>query len=1030
MLSSTLALGGLAGCHEGVAIDEQPLVSDSGVLIPGGQALAHPLTLEAGITLTKGAWAHDGTESHEPENFAYVAPATLGEALELPVGSIFIGDVIIPADVSLQPGSILPGARVLSSEGANAEILPAAAVVPPSAELSAELNALPPESLLTGARETLEVELPVPAGSLFPNGTRTPDGDVIAEALPDAFVDVVASEATTLPPGTLMLGGMQLPEAEGITIDEPINAFVGSYRLPEDAVIPAPGIGLPAGTRLDAAVLIPRGATFLIDSTLPAETQLGLGYLEPPMESPPELVMTGASTLGAETQVARGTALLGDALIPEGVGELSAPLFLPGGSQLGRGIALPEQQRLGMIIPPTASLSTAEFSPANLPEQTLMLGYADVLSDEVTFPAGTDFLSGYLLPDGTVVEASQGAEATTLPSGSVLLGGAALPDETVGNYLTFTADFALPGAAMIPADDGVEATVQGPDGLTIPVKSQSISGTTGGYPQDADFGEVLAEPLHMPPGAYYCKAAEITDASGFAKVTTARIEYQINGEAQTQIEIATDFQFTNIVQTFMPEATSGWVQQEVTGLDPETTYYFRITQQGCGMATAIIQGFRTTNDPCGGDFELVSPGDVYDGWDGRFGTANESALHVSQMKINPADNRLYIAASKQSDATAILYRSTADFLGIQEAGLVVGNAAVRNSTAIGFQNFGEDLVYLSFKDNANRGFSLYRWALDQLADAISVASADGNLGGISASDREGFGDADNVWVTAMVGAELSSPQTMYVSTRTSGRLYMANGQGPNGALEPGDSLDFTDCAAGDCGQNGGAGFIWESGTNNIGALSYVNASSTAGMFIGVGNEDGTGAALFFMPESEIGSTTPTVSPVDVPALAGEVVVDIHVLNEDLVVSLADGGGGKAWRCGDYEGTDCSEGANWELWVDFADGTGLSEADASNISVPWVRQMPTSGRVYLGTENAGGAQIWSAEDATSAFDYDPQSGCAGFGDASLIASPTAETMHNAERNVDILYLALHQYALYDQADTAANNVYVYRRMEEL
>jgi hypothetical protein len=1019
-LTSSIVLCSMGSSCQGVAIEEQPLVSEKGVLIPAGQALAHPLKLEPGVILTQGAWVHDGSDAHEPDNYVYQEPATLTEALELPAGSIFVGDVIIPPEVSLEPGSILPGGRVLDSSGADTTLLDPAVLVPPNAALSAEVNAIPPAALLTGALPVLETDLPVPAGTIFPNGTRTPDGEVIANALPDAFGNVVAAEATTLPAGTLMLGGMQLPDGEGIWIDAESNGFVGSYRLPADATVPSPGIGLPAGTRLDAAVLIPRGAAFLIDSTLPAQTQVGLGYLEPPMASPPEINKVDGSTLGADTLVPRGTALLGDALIPENVGVLAAPLFLPGGSVIGRGLVLPDQELLGMIVPPTGTFATSSFNPANIPADTLLLGYADPTKQDLPVPPGAEFLSGYQLPDGTFVQPEVSTDATTLPAGSVLLGGIILPTDNSGAYLTFNADLMLAGGVMIPA-----GKVQQPNGLTIPVNSLSVSGTTGGLPADADFGEILAAPLDMPPTAIYCKAAAINDATGFAKITTAKIEYRIDGQAQTLVEIATDYAFTNIIQTFSPDTVTGLVEIDVMGLDPETTYYFRVSLQGCGGGTSVIQGFRTTHDPCGGEFELVSPGDVYDGWDGRFGTAVQSALHISQMKINPADDRLYIAASKQLDGTAILYRSTADFLGITEAGLTVGNQAVRNSTAIGFQNFGDDDVYMSFKDNANRGFSLYRWVLGDFSNAVSVASAEGTLGGIGAADREGFGDAANVWITDMLGGELGNTNVMYASVRTTGALYMADGSGSG---TPGDARDFTDCAS--CGLNSGAGAIWNSGTNNIGALAYVDAGATSGMFLGIGQEGGAGAQLAFMSSADVGSTTPTITPLAIANFAGEVIVDIAVLNEDLVMSLQTGSGGQAWICAGYASNDCGAGGSWAKLVDFGDGTGLSGADGTNVSVRWVRQMPTSGHVYIGTENNGGAQIWSAPDFTTDLQQEPGSACGGLGDGSLTASPAAASGHNVERNVDILYFALHQYALYEQADAAPNNVYVYRRLEEL
>jgi hypothetical protein len=818
--------------------------------------------------------------------------------------------------------------------------------------------------------------------------------------------------------------GLQLPDTEGVTIDSASNVFVGAYRLPLDSVIPAPGLGLPAGTRLDAAMLIPRGAAFLIDSTLPAGTQLGLGYLEPPQQSPPELQYTGASTLGADTSVPSGTALLGDALIPAAVGALSGPLFLPGGTLVAQGLELPPQQRIGMLLPPTSTLSTTTFNPSNLPAETLLLGYTAPSTTALPIPVGSEFLTGYQLADGGVVQPGPAASAVSLPAGTVLLGGIALPPAASGNYFTFSADVTLPGGAMVPSDGSGQTTTQGPEGLTIPVNSQSISGTTDSQPQDVDFGAVLTQAIDMPPGALYCKIADITQATGFAKTTTATIEYLITGNAPTLVEIATDFDFTTIVQSFSPATTTGWVVEQITDLSPNTTYYFRVSLQGCQTTNTIRQGFRTTGDPCGGDFELVSAGDVYDGWDGRLGTSSESALHVSQMKINPADNRLYIATSKQSDGTANLYRSSEDFLGIAEAGLTVGNQAVRNSTAIGFQNFGSDFVYLGFKDNANRGFSLYRWDITDFNTQISIASAEGS-GGAGSATKEGFGLATNVLVTDSIGGALGLNDVMYISTRTTGNLYMADSSGGT----PGDALDFTNCT--NCSQNNGAGELWSSGTNNIGALGYVDSGATRGLFIGVGDEGGTGATLAFMPTADLGSTSPTISTLTIAGLQGEVVTDIAVLNQDIVMSLRASGGGQAWICADYTTNDCSNGANWAMWVDFAAGTGLSEADAANTTIRWVRQMPTSGAVYLGTENASGAQIWSAVDITTSLTRAPQSGCAGLGDATLIASPTAETMHNTARNIDIVYFALHKYTLYQQANAGvANNVYVYRLLEQL
>ncbi len=1014
---------GLSACYSVDPVEEQLLVSEQGVVIPAGQALAHPLRLEAGVVLTGGAWVHDGSEAFESSNFGYRAPETLSEALLLPAGSILIGDTVIPAGVSLEAGSILPGARTLDASGFDSTLDAAAAVVPPNEPLAADVNAVPSASLLTGAPGVLTADLALPAGSVFPNGTKAPDGTIEANDLPNAFPNAELTADAVLPAGTWVPGGVQLPDTVGLTIEGTANAFVGSYRLPEGSVIAAPGIGLPAGTQLDAAVLIPRGAAFLIDSTLPAATELGLGYLEPPLDSPPERRYTGGSTLADEVTLTRGTALLGDVLIPEGVGALSAPLFLPGGTQIARGLTLPQQQRIGMLIPPTAVLSTASFSPANLPAETLLLGYVEPTASALPLPAGSQFMSGYEDSDGSIVQASSIDSATTLPAGSLLLGGVVLPPASTGNYLTFSTDLTLPGGAMIPADGSGNATAQGPEGLTIPVNSWSVSGTSGAAPEDLTFGEELAAPLDMPAGAIYCATAEITEASGFAKITTAQIEYQIEGEAPTQIDVATDFAFTNVVQSFNPTIQTGYVAQEVTGLTPETTYYFRVSLQGCQTTLNVTQGFRTTADPCGGEFELVSVGDVYDGWDGRLGTADESALHVSQMKINPADNRLYIAASKQSDSTANLYRSTQDFFGIEEAGLVVGNQAVRNSTALGFQNFGSDFVYLSFKDNAARGFSTYRWELGAFGADISVASADGVLGGINAADREGFGDATNVWITDSIGARLGQNDVMYLSTRTTGKLYMADST--NGT--PGDAEDFTNCAG--CGNNGGAGELWSSGTNNVGSLTYVDSGATSGLFIGVGDEGGTAAGISFMPTADVGSTTPTITALTIAGFAGAVVADIAVLNADIVASLRVVGGGQAWRCADYTTNDCSDGANWAKWVDFADGSGLAETDADNGTIRWVRQMPNTGTVFLGTENANGAQIWSGASLGVDLARAPQNACAGLGDASLIAAPTAETVTNAERGVDILYLALHKYNLYDQADAAQNNVYVYRRLEQ-
>lgn len=1256
-LSTSIVASLLAtACQDGKALDEEPLVSGNAILIPGGQALVHRLRLEPEVVVTRGIWVHRGDGGHQPSSFQFHRPETLTSALELPGGSILVGDVVIPANVSLEPGSLLPGARRLDAKGLDPTTVPPALVTPPSATLTAEHNAIPAATLMTGAIEALTTDLKVPLDSSFPNGLRDAAGDVIANALPDPFNGVVATAEATLPSGTLVLGGVQLPESTGIWTEGSGNQFVGAFVLPEVDIVPAPGIGLPAGTQLDAAVLIPRGAAFLVDSTLPAQTQLGLGYVEPSTEAPPVLEMTGASTLGEPTLVGRGTALLGDALIPEGVGELAETLFLPAGTRIARGIELPDQQRLGLVVPPRANFTTsatapsnlpaqtlllgyaetlpqdlpiprgtrfhggyrlpdgelvqpglaeaamvlpegsllfagatmpahesgdyltfeadlripgaamipggdsgsptlqgpnglnipqgsrgvaamlmprgaaflvdstlpvqtqlglgyvepprqdppelrmtgastlaeataisastallgeamvpvdagvlpdslflpagtkisadlefpaqqvlgmivppgstfttATFNPANLPENTLLLGYAEPTLSELQIPAGSEFHSGYRLPDGTAMPAGV-SQGVTLPSGTLLLGGVALPAAETGNYLVFSSDLVSSGATMIPANNGSSATIQEPNGLTIPVGSKSITGTTGASPSDAGFGEVLGMLLDMPVGAQYCRSAQITDATGFAKITTAKIEYRISGEAQTRIDVATDFAFTDIVQTFNPAPTSGLVEQELTELMPETTYYFRVSLQGCGGGSAVIQGFRTTHDACGGEFELVGVGVVYDGWDGRFGTADESALHISQMKINPADDRLYIAASKQSDGTANLYRSTADFLGIEEAGLVVGNQAVRNSTAIGFQNFGDDFVYMNFKDNASRGFSSYRWTLGEFGNAISVASADGTLGGSRAADREGFGDDTNEWVTDAIGGALGRSDLIYLSTRPSGRLYMADGMATAGASTPGDAYDFTGCDAGmTCSRNDGAGAVWQSGTNNIGAMSYVDDGMTSGLFLGVGREGGSGATLAFMASSELGSSNPTITPLAIAGLNSEIVVDIALLNEDLVFSTKAGtSGGQAWICRGRASNDCSDGANWVALVDFADGTGLSTGagDAGNVVIRWLRQMPNSGTVYLGTENSTGAQIWSAPDNATAFSPEPSSGCGGLGNANSIASPTAQVMHNATRNVDILYLALHQFSLYQQADAAPNNVFVYRRLEQL
>jgi hypothetical protein len=160
---------------------------------------------------------------------------------------------------------------------------------------------------------------------------------------------------------------------------------------------------------------------------------------------------------------------MGDALIPEGVGELTEDLFLPGGTQIGRELSLPDQEDPGLIIPPTSTLSTMTFSPSNLPARTLLLGYSEPTESELVIPAGSEFLSGYQLPDGEIVQAGTADAETTFPAGTLLFGGIALPGDDSGEYLTFSDDLILAGAVMVPATaDGV-AISQGPEGITIPV---------------------------------------------------------------------------------------------------------------------------------------------------------------------------------------------------------------------------------------------------------------------------------------------------------------------------------------------------------------------------------------------------------------------------------------------------------------------------------------------------------------------------------------------------------------------------------
>lgn len=850
---------------------------------------------------------------------------------------------------------------------------------------------------------------------------------------------------------------------------------------------------------LDAnqTVLIPAGSVIMYDVVFPSGTIFTGGY-----ETPEGMIQLYSIVPDGETlSLVSGTVVYGDVIIPAG-SQFNEGFILPG-SRIIIENTISDEVEYGAIIPSGSTLPDSDNTHAYIPDSSVITGSRILVRESFTFPAGTTFPMGYetALPGGTPGEidnlnpdrgeillasvppgsfnASTAENEITIEAGALLLGGAALANNTTmqlpvqltgsilllkgklvpsdglalptGSYLPAGAlipsGAILDGESVFPAGTNFQGGYELPDttvvapatitsDLNLPAGTEFLGGVLIPLIEPGDGSTGLPGKLYLPGSTQLCQPITfVGEPSAFAKTTTAVVEVNTSAPTTVLIEYTTDPNLESNLQSIEESSDTTFLSVDITGLDPETTYYYRASiSGGCGdeSTSSARRGFRTTSS-CAGDFELVSVGTVYDGWDGRFGTEEESALSIFQMKINPLDNLLYIASSNQSDGLPNLYVSTSDFLGIEEAGLSLSNSAVRNSTALGFQKFGTDnYVYLSFKDNAARGYSLYRWLNNDFATSISVASGEGS-GGIGSAYREGFGSASNLWVTDMIGQQLGVDDIMYISVRTSGTLFMADSI--NGT--PGDAQDFTNCTT--CGTNNGAGEVWSSGTNNIGALEYAVDSSNNALWIGIGNEGTAGSAeLYVIASTDIGTTSPTVNNVNLQGLGtspeGDVISDIKVLNNDLAISIGDTtgtNGGEIWICQNYAATDCSVNSNWTKIVDFDDGTGLSAADANNTIVMWIRQMPNTGTAYFGTENpTDGALIYSATDLSSNFQPYPSIGCNGFGNSTLINSPTAEVMSTTHKgdNLDILYIGLHKYQIYQQADAASNNVYVYRLIE--
>jgi len=944
----------VASCKSGSAVPDNDLNLIDGAMIPAGSVLPHPLALPVGTALRGGYVLPDGT---------YHGPVVITAEFELPEGTVLLGNAVIPAGSLMPDDTLLPGGRQYGTFEAT---LAAAGLFVPAGVSFSEDTGLSGGSIVAGSLSPTDADLTFPAGTVFSSSYTLPDGSVVPEG---TTLPYTLDSEVTLPAGTIIIGGAVIPDGETMTLPAG-TPLAGPVILSLDFTISASGMTVPAGVVVSSGIHIPQGSYFPNGLILPDGSALYRGWIDGGVTLRP----ADASTAGFDATA--GSITIGEIIIPDSTAPLAADLFLPPGSAFDLTGTPKNTMPMGAFIAPAASFdaTTAGQASIDLPEYTLFTGSGNVLTGDITFPAGTVFHGGYYSAASlSTVAPFTADEDLTLSAGDKLIGGAALPDAS-GGILTIeiSSGFSFPGGIVIPGCYEQPSFTEAV-GMYLPEGTYSESGIDFATGTDIDADATVASGIIVAPGDKYYVPVELGSPLAAATALNATVTWNTSAPATEEIrysKIISDS--TNAAWDTCLDTTDAVVSTvgvgcikgcesadcgvthslDIPELDPDTRYYFRIYIGGagqCGTSTNESSVLTFVTAPlCSDGFALVTVSDEESLVLGNFGQTTAMAS-LADFK-----GRLYLGASIEQHF--YMYKTDTAYGTVTTQGITLDNENFNEiwdmETAV---LDGEEYLF-SIYSGMTQNFMLY-YSKGELVgtdlELIGISYDTGSGSNIPPS-RQGFGcgSINQHYAKVLYGGN----GYIYVGTsfNDTARLYAATTL----AVDATTTLVAYNFADDDA-----EGDIFWSKVGTVGTRLSAIAEYNDRLYVSVKNA--SGAKIFSTPVADrkdpVWSQDATFAGnTDIPAL---------VAAEDgsrLFIGTENSSGAELWT---YDAT-----TGFVKIVNFGDGTGLApgagdatSADSTNISINFIAENgPVNRYIYFGTgKPSAGFEVWRSASAMTA-----------------------------------------------------------------
>jgi len=531
------------------------------IIIPKGEILYYDCTFPASVIFTNGYMLPDGSI---PTMESLTIPADA--SLSLSAGTVFLGDVIIPPNVTLCQNEInngqsglLPGARIITDTIPTTETVIFGIIIPLNKDLPDNDNTyayIPGGSTITGSLNLTREDIICSPNSYFTNGFEFPStsgisgekdnydsnrGDIsctksdvnstepvlIGSIPPNSFPATITT-AVTIPAGSLFLGGMTTDKTQIMKLP---SKLTGALLISNDKIIPSPGLALPKGTYLPGGAVIPKGSVLLGNSVFPVGSVITQGYIDTTGK------YNSPVTLTASLELVKGTILIGETAIPvitpssnpEG---LPGQLYLSGGTTLTiNGLTFPTSTP-GIVIPQNYQLNTSsnpnfnnsEINMSRLPNKSLLTGSLSTLTENITLPIGSIIYGGYWDDSAQAfVQTSSSAieNVLALEKNDIIYGGIQLPENSKGIIVATISSTAeiMPlnyvGCIIINSTAEIPAP-----GMELPARSELLINAKW------QAGAVTLLPIDLPVGTL--------SASGYLLTSTNPPVYNTTKTALTQ----------------------------------------------------------------------------------------------------------------------------------------------------------------------------------------------------------------------------------------------------------------------------------------------------------------------------------------------------------------------------------------------------------------------------------------------------------------------------------------------------------------